>query len=204
MILSTDNKQAFDYFKKVDKVLYRQMVAIGIIERSGIEDPFTALVSSILSQQISTKAADTIYTRLIDKVGTITPSNLLKLGREDLKNIGISYRKTDYILTLCERVVNKEIDFNKLKKLSNEEIIKELITLPGVGIWTVEMLLLFSFRRDNVISYNDLMIREGMKKLYGYSSLDKALFNKHVSIYKDYASLVSLYLWHISKLEELY
>jgi len=199
MILTTDNKEALAYFKEKDSILYQKMIEIGIVEREGTSEPFTALVESILSQQISTKAALTVKSRLLDLVGNITYQSILSLDREDLKSIGISYRKCDYLIALAQAVESKQIDFSTFNNLSNQDIINQLIQLPGIGVWTAEMFLLFCMKRQDVISYGDLMIREGMKKLYGYEHLDKKVFNQHASIYNGYASIVSLYLWVISK-----
>lgn len=199
MIIDGWNEQALAYFKENDPLLYQNIQRTGPISRLGIEDPFQAMVFQIISQQISTKAANSIQARLEKLVNKVDAQTILSLSREQLQQIGISFRKVDYIQGLAKAVESQEINFNELKQLSNQEIINQLTKLAGIGVWSVEMLLLHTFGRMDVISYGDLMIRKGMEKLYGYDKINKKQFNEHAKIYKGYGSIASLYLWHLSK-----
>src|SRR5699024_9767935 len=105
----------------------------------------------------------------------------------------------EYIKGIAESTVNKVIDFKNLKKLSDGEVIKELTQLKGIGEWTAEMLLIHSLNRPNVISYDDLAIRRGMKRLYQMEELPKKTFNHYKENYHPYATTASLYLWEMSK-----
>ncbi|WP_423364390.1 DNA-3-methyladenine glycosylase family protein [Mycoplasma sp. P36-A1] len=199
MIIDAYDINALNHFKSADPILYNAMIEIGPLTREGIDDGFKALVFQIISQQISTKAALTIKNRLLDTITDISPKSILELDKESLQKIGLTYRKCDYIFALALATQNNTINFELMSKMSNEEIIKVLLPLPGIGIWTVEMFLLFTLNRNDIISYNDLMIRVGMEKLYNYDKLDKKTFLKHQEIYGQYATIASIYLWHISK-----
>ena len=135
-------KDELDYLKEIDPILGEVIDRIGFVKREVNPDIFESLISSIISQQISTKAALTVKKRLMDLVGEITPENIINLDIESIQQCGMSMRKADYIKSATESVVNKEIDLYKLDKLTDEEIVKELIKLKGIGEWTAEMMLL--------------------------------------------------------------
>lgn len=187
-----------DYLKKKDKVLGAAIDRIGMIERRVTSDPFKALISSIISQQISTKAAITVEKRLEDLVKLISPENMAKLSLEDIQSCGMSMRKAKYIKGVVDAAISKEIDFQRLGDLSDEEILKKLTSLYGVGVWTAEMILIFSLERSDIVSFGDLAIRRGMMNLYGLDYLTKEDFNKYRKSYSPYGSVASLYLWHLS------
>jgi DNA-3-methyladenine glycosylase II len=107
-------------------------------------------------------------------------------------------KKVGYIKGIAEEAMSGEIDFNNLNSLSDEEIIKKLTALHGIGVWTVEMLLIFSLNRPNIVSYKDLAICRGMMNLYGLKTLSKEQFEKYKKRYSPYGSVASLYLWHLS------
>lgn len=185
--------------KKNDKILGEAIDRIGRINRKIEPEIFSALISSIISQQISTKAAITVKDRLIELIGEINPENLNDKSIEDIQKCGMSLRKAGYIKGVAEASINGIIDFNNLHKLSDEEVIKELIKLKGVGEWTAEMLLIHSLSRPNILSYKDLAIRRGIMKLYGLVELSKEEFEIYRNRYTPYGTVASLYLWEISK-----
>src|SRR5690606_32156269 len=112
---------------------------------------------------------------------------------------GMSLRKAGYIKGSAKAAVDKTIDFDNLVNLSDEEVIKELIKLKGVGEWTAQMLLIHSLERPDVVSFKDLAIRRGMMKLYNLSTLSLEEFYEYKKKYSPYGTVASLYLWHISK-----
>lgn len=187
-----------DYLKRKDKKLGAAIDRIGMIQREVIPDPFTALISSIVSQQIAKKAAETVWTRLNLKLGTITPESIERASLEDIQTCGMSNRKAGYIKGIAEAAISRQVDFSALHALSDQEIILKLSALSGVGVWTAEMLLIFSFNRPNVLSYNDLAIRRGMMNLYGLKDLPKDKFERYRARYSPYCSVASLYLWELS------
>jgi len=186
-----------DYLKKKDKKLGIAIERIGMIEREVTPDLFTALISSIIGQQISIKAAATVWNRLLDW-GEITPQQIASATVEEIQICGMSLRKASYIKGIGEAVVNKTLNLSEFPKLADSEIIKQLSSLHGIGVWTAEMLLIFSMERPNVVSWGDLAIRRGMINLYGLKQLDKVQFERYKKRYSPYGSVASLYLWELS------
>ncbi|HOE57036.1 MAG TPA: DNA-3-methyladenine glycosylase 2 family protein [Bacillota bacterium] len=191
-------RKEIDYLKGKDKKLGAAIDRIGIINRRIIPDPFTALVSSIVSQQISSKAADTVWNRLLSLLGSVNPENINELGLPEIQSCGMSERKAGYIKGIAEAAISGEVDFGALDALSDEDIIKRLSSLRGVGVWTAEMLLIFSLCRPDVVSYKDLAIRRGMMNLYGLKELPEEKFKRYRKRYSPYGSVASLYLWALS------
>ncbi|MGN1385839.1 MAG: DNA-3-methyladenine glycosylase family protein [Bacillus sp. (in: firmicutes)] len=190
-----------DYLKKQDPLLGAFIESFGMIEREVTPNLFTALVNSIISQQISTKAATTIRSRLLDRIPDIKPEAVASLSVEDIQACGMSMRKAGYIKSCADAVIQDHINLEELEHLPDDEVIKQLSSLHGVGVWTAEMLLIFSLQRSDVVSYGDLGIRKGMMKLYGLESLTKKQFASYRERYSPYGSVASLYLWEKSKRE---
>lgn len=186
------------YLAERDKKMGEAMAKIGMLKRKISTDIFSSLIRSIVGQQISSAAAKTVWQRINEKVGGINAENILLLGRENLQKCGLSYRKVEYITDCAEKVASGEINLQSLTTMSDSDVIKKLTTLRGVGVWTAEMILIFSLRRPNVISYGDLAILRGMKILYNLDSIDKKLFENYAKNYFPYASVASLYLWEIA------
>src|SRR5690554_1192834 len=142
MIFEYSNEQLND-LKTKDERLKAVIEKIGRIKRESYPDLFSALIKTISGQQISTKAAATVWQRMKDNLGDVTPENYSKYTIEEIQKCSLSFRKAEYIKKAAESFVNG-IDINSLLLLPNEEFIKEMIKLPGVGRWTAEMLLLFT------------------------------------------------------------
>ncbi len=191
-------QKEIEYLKSKDKKLCVAIDRIGIIEREIIPDTFIALISSVVGQQISSKAADTVWNRLIELVGSISPESLDKTDIAKIQACGMSLRKAGYIKGIAEAAISGEVDFDMLHTMTDEEIIKKLSSLHGVGELTAEMLLIFSLNRLNVVSFKDLAIRRGMMKLYGLKELPIDKFERYRKRYSPYGSVASLYLWALS------
>jgi len=183
------------YLKRRDKKLGRAIDAIGTIERPVIPDLFTALVKSIVAQQISRKAADTVWGRLCVKYLEITPWSIASADVSDIQGCGLSMRKARYIKGIGQAVIGGELNLLELSKMPDDEVIRKLSSLPGIGVWTAEMLLIFSLGRPDVVSWKDLGIRRGMMKLYGLKELTKDQFDRYRKRYSPCGSVASLYLW---------
>ncbi len=183
------------YLTQRDYQLGIAIANIGMIEREVIPDLFTALIRSIVAQQISNKAAETVWQRLCTKLTVINPDSIANTDLTDIQQCGLSTRKASYIKNIGDKTVCGELDFLSLSHLPNDEFIKTLSALQGVGVWTAEMLLIFSLCRPDVVSWGDLAIRRGMMKLYGLSELTKAQFSHYRHNYSPYGSVASLYLW---------
>jgi 3-methyladenine DNA glycosylase/8-oxoguanine DNA glycosylase len=191
-------QKEIDYLKSKDKKLGAAIDRIGMIKREVIPDPFTAIISSVVGQQISSKAADTVWNRLNILLGSIAPESITQAELSEIQKCGMSVRKAEYIKGIAEAAISGEVDFGTLHTLTDEEIIKKLSSLRGVGVWTAEMLLIFSLCRPDVVSYKDLAICRGMMNLYGLKELPIEKFERYKKRYSPYGSVASLYLWALS------
>lgn len=189
--------QEIEYLKRRDKKLGAAIDQIGIIRREITPDPLEALLFSVVSQQISKKAALTVWQRFC-ALGEIAPQSPAQLELAQIQGCGMSARKARYIQGIIAAVQEGRLDFSSLKTQTDEEIIRQLSSLPGVGTWTAEMLLIFSFGRPDVLSYKDLAIRRGMRKLYDLPELSQKEFDRYRKKYSPYGSVASLYLWELS------
>jgi DNA-3-methyladenine glycosylase II len=187
-----------DYLKKKDKKLAEAIERIGMIEREVIPDLFAALINSIVGQQISAKAATTVWNRMLDRFGEITSQKLAEAIVEEIQQCGLSMRKANYIKNISDAVKKGELSLDELSDLPDEEVCRRLSALNGIGVWTAEMLMTFSMQRPNIVSWGDLAIRRGMMMLYHHKELDKARFEKYKKRYSPYGTVASLYLWAIS------
>ena len=158
------------------------------------EDDFKCIVKYIIGQQISDKMRESIWQKLCKK--DITPQTMANINNDELNNLGICRQKINYIKNLSNAILNNNIDFKKLKKLTNEEITKQLTSIKGIGNWTVEMYLIFSLGRENVFSKGDHTIKRVIKWMY---NLEKLPSNKELETYfskwLDYSTIVSAYFW---------
>ncbi|AGA69681.1 HhH-GPD superfamily base excision DNA repair protein [Desulfitobacterium dichloroeliminans LMG P-21439] len=187
-----------EHLKAQDPVLGQAIDQIGMIEREVTPQLFEALISSVVSQQISKKAAETVWNRLQTLLGEVNAEQIDQTELEAIQGCGMSMRKAGYIKGIAEAAQRGEVDFEKLPTLSDDEIIKLLPALPGVGVWTAEMLLIFSLCRPDVVSFKDLAIRRGMMNCYGLNELTKETFDHYRQKYSPYGSVASLYLWALS------
>lgn len=192
------SNEAIEYLKKRDAKIGDAIERIGPIEREVIPDLFAALVNSIVGQQISSKAHVTVWRRLVEQLGEVTPETVLSQSDEAIQSAGLSYRKVDYIKGAAKRIVSGELDLQRLGNLSDEELAQELVKLSGIGLWTAEMLMIFSLERQDVLSFGDLAILRGLRMLYRHRTITPALFLKYKRRYSPYGSVASLYLWEIS------
>jgi len=161
-------------------------------------DAYGALLRAIVGQQLSTKAARTIYRRVCDLFGGSTPSpeQLLAAKEEDLRAAGLSGRKVEYIRDLASHVLDGELELGRLTELSDEEVIEEIVAVRGLGQWTAEMFLLFHLERPDILSGGDLGIRKAIQVEYGLPEMPTP--QRVIEIgepWRPHRSLASLYLW---------
>ena len=186
------------HLKKRDKAFGAVIDKIGPIQRAVNPDLFSALVNSIVGQQISSKAQTTIWQMMSEKLGEITSQSILACSESELQSCGISFRKTSYIRGAAERVADGRLDINALCSKPDAEVCAELVKLDGIGIWTAEMLMLFSMQRPDILSFGDLAILRGMRMLYRHRKITRELFEKYWRRYSPFGSVASLYLWAIA------
>jgi DNA-3-methyladenine glycosylase II len=200
---------------------------IGFLENEVIPDLFTAICFNIISQQVAYKAALTVWQRFcaeLAKAGlakaeltkassddlatdpdnntniVIQPAAVLTLNQEILQALGLSWRKVSYIRGIAEMFVDGTINPVQLINLPDDEIRQQLIKLPGIGNWTVDMLLMFSLERPDVISWHDLALRRGLMRLHQLSAedLNRDKYESYRRLYSPYGTIASFYLWHIA------
>ncbi len=160
-------KKALSHFKKTDPKIHKAGLEIEIITLTIHPDPFLRLTRTIVGQQLSVKAAQTIFSRfekLFEK--NINPGELLKIPEIKLREAGMSFQKIKYLKDLAQKTLLNEINLHELKNKQNEEVIAELIKVKGIGNWSAEMFLMFSLGREDVFSYGDLGLQNAIKKLY--------------------------------------
>jgi DNA-3-methyladenine glycosylase II len=161
-------------------------------------DAYGALLRAIVGQQLSTKAARTIYLRVLDLFGgtTPTPEQLLEASEEDLRACGLSGRKTEYVRDLAAHVLSGELELDRLEDLEDEPVIEEIVAVRGLGRWTAEMFLLFHLQRPDVLSGGDLGIRKAIQVEYGLEEMPTPTRVLEIGEpWRPHRSLASLYLW---------
>lgn len=154
------------------------------------------LIESIISQQLSVKASDTIYKRfkqLFGKDRCPSPQDVLKTTDETIRTAGISFQKISYIKSVADAFISGLINIKKIKQMSDEEVIAALTQIRGVGKWTAEMVLIFTLNRPDVFSLGDLGLRNAITKLYGITNQKEML--KLSEKWKPYRSTACWYLW---------
>lgn len=161
-------------------------------------DAYGALLRAIVGQQLSTKAARTIYGRVLDLFGDSTPApeQLLEAEEADLRACGLSGRKVEYVRDLASHIVAGELELERLDQLPDEEVIEEIVAVRGLGVWTAEMFLLFHLERPDVLSGGDLGIRKAVQIEYGLDEMPAP--GRVLEIgepWRPHRSLASLYLW---------
>ena len=191
-------EKEIDYLRKRDPILGAAIDCIGHINREVNPDMFSALVNAIVGQQISSKAQATIWQRMVVAFAPMTPASIFSRSDEELQSCGISFRKASYIKEIAASIMDGRIDLVNLETRTDEEVCKHLVQIKGIGIWTAEMLMIFSMQRPNVLSFDDLAIIRGLKILYHHRNITPKLFAKYKRRYSPYATVASLYLWAIA------
>lgn len=187
------------YLKKSDPALGAVIDRVALPSFTSRPNHFRSLVEAIISQQLSDKAAATITKRFIGLFDTVSfpgASAVVSASAKRLRRAGISGAKVLYIKNIARAVYGGSLDFQRLRRLADEEVILELTKLKGVGRWTAEMFLMFSFRRPDIFSYGDLGLRNAMVKLYrirGKFTPDKA--RKIALRWSPYRTYACRYLW---------
>ena len=162
------------------------------------EDYFYSLVHSIVFQQLNGKVAKIIFMRFIKLLprNRINPSQVLMVDNNEMKKAGLSFQKINYIKNLAHFFNENLFDKNSIEKMSDEEISKLLIKIKGVGQWTVDMFLMFTLNRLDVMPYSDLAIKKGVKNLFSLNELPRKDEMKRLSAnWSPYRTIACMYLW---------
>lgn len=194
-----DYPAALAHFKLCDPVLYAAALASSptLPKKAKQQDYPFHLYSSIISQQISVKAADAILKRFLDLVGDPhSPEHILTHTIEDLRGIGLSRQKASYVLSIARHAKDKTVRFDTLDDTTDQEVIDELVQIKGVGQWTAEMFLMFTLARPDVFSVGDLGLLNAAKKLYSKSELTKTELLELSAQWSPHRTAAALVLWH--------
>lgn len=204
-MINYDTKE-MQYISDKHPVMKTLVEHYGMLQMGKVKDIYTSLVLHIISQMLANSVSETLIKRFINLVGEITPENVLRVGKEAIRECGISLKKAEYILELSNSVVEGGYDFSGLESMSDDEAVKHLMQIKGVGKWTAEMIVEFTMGRLNIFSYDDVALQNGIKKAHGFKTLSKMRFERLRKLYAPYCSVASVYYyaynddksgWHI-------
>ena len=194
----TYGETELSYLRQKDKRLGEVIDRVGPVRRAVDTDLFSAVVHHIVGQQISTKAQATIWQRMQDALVSVNAETILAAGVPKLQALGMTFRKAEYITDFAQKVLDGSFDIEAVWSMPDDEAIKALSSLNGIGVWTAEMILLFCMQRPNILSYGDLAIHRGMRMVYHHRKIDRKLFEKYRRRLSPYCSVASLYFWAVA------
>ncbi len=184
-----------------DKVLAPLLKAVPAFLLEPKKHVYLSLCSSIMSQQLSVRVAEVLYQRFLALYGKKTPTvkMIAATPHEQLRGIGLSNAKAQYVLNVCNYFIEQRITDKTFEKLNDEEVIEVLVKIKGVGRWTAEMILMFSLAREDVFSVDDLGIQQAIQHLYGLNASDKKTLKlamlQTAEQWKPYRTYACRYLW---------
>ena len=196
-----DIEAGLDILKK-DKNMKVLIKKFGRPDFNQGQDYFQSLLRSIVFQQLSGKAAQTIYERLVSlipKTSNLCPNEILKLNKDEMRKAGLSFQKINYVRNLADYFENNSLQKNNVEKMTEEEISKELIQIKGIGQWTVDMFLMFTLNRADILPYKDLGIQKGIMKIFKMKNLPSKNEMENCSKkWRPYRTIACWYLWRIA------
>jgi DNA-3-methyladenine glycosylase II len=190
-------RKAVAHLKKSDPVLRAIIERLGPCRMEFGPPEFHSLAEAIVYQQLNGKAAVTIFKRFAALAGEpLTPTGVLKLTDEQMRSVGLSKQKTAYLKDLAAKTNAGLLDFSKLPTLPDEEVIKHLTQVKGIGVWTAQMFLMFTLKRENVLPTGDYGVQAAIKKHYKKRKLPKPqVMEKIAKCWEPYRSVACWYLW---------
>jgi len=190
-------RKAVRHLTQADPVLRAIINRVGPYRMEYGDPEFHSLAEAIIYQQLNGKAAVTIFKRFAALAGEpLTPEGILKLSEEQLRSVGLSKQKSSYLRDLAAKTHEGKLDFGRLPKLSDDEVIEHLTQVKGIGVWTAHMFLMFALRRPNVLPTGDFGVRMAMKKYYKKRKLPKPdQMEKIAKAWEPYRSVACWYLW---------
>ncbi|MGA7733494.1 MAG: DNA-3-methyladenine glycosylase [Chloroflexia bacterium] len=190
---------AFNHLSSAEPAMSGLVERVGPLHLSQTDDYFFTLVESICSQQLSSKVADTIIGRiraLASNKEHIEAEDILSIPDQALRDVGLSWSKVRYVKDLAQKVADGEVHLARIATMDDEEIVRELTLVKGIGRWTAEMFLMFSLARPDVFAVGDYGLQVGLKRLYDLPDLPKsAQMRELAEPWRPYRSYASLYLW---------
>ena len=192
-----DNQtESVQYLASKDKRLAKAMKLVGTITYQPYYEPFSFIVHEIIEQMLSIKVGTKIYSRLEELCGgDITPERINSVTEEAIRGTGTSLRKAKNIKALAETLIEGTLSFEAFKDMSDAEIIKELSKLPGIGVWTAKMYLIFVLDRQDVLPYEDSAFLQSYQWLYKTNELSPEAVKKKCKKWKPYASVAARFLY---------
>lgn len=188
---------AVQYLCKKDKRLAKLVEMVGEIEYRTQPDCFARLVRSVINQMLSNKVAQVIGGRVAELCGgAITPEALLRLDRKQLRAAGLSYSKADNILGIAKAATDGSLDFSAFPNMTDEEVLKELSRLRGIGTWSAKMYLIFTLDRKDILPYEDVAFLQTYAWLYKTDDLKPASIMKRCKKWKPYSSIAARYFYY--------
>ena len=190
-------RKALNHLKNCDPVLLAIIERVGPCRMEYSVPEFCSLAEAIVYQQLNGKAAVTIFKRFSDLAGDpLTPEGILKLTDEQLRGVGLSKQKSSYLKDLAAKTASGLLNFTDLYELSDEEVIKHLTQVKGIGVWTAHMFLIFSLRRPNVLPTGDYGVQVAVRKHYRKRKLPKPKdMEKIARAWEPYRSVACWYMW---------
>ncbi|WP_026075852.1 DNA-3-methyladenine glycosylase family protein [Noviherbaspirillum massiliense] len=181
---------------KRDRIMRKLIPQFGDLHLVGRGEPFTTLARSIVGQQISVKAADAVWQRVIEVCPKCTPAQFLKAGNEKLALCGLSKRKAEYIIDLAEHFKAKRVHVDKWAEMADEDVIAELIQIRGIGRWTAEMFLIFNLLRPNVLPLDDLGLLKGISiNYFSGEPVSRSDAREVAANWEPWRTVATWYLW---------
>ncbi len=194
VFISKKMEESIQYLISVDKVLNQLYKKYGVPYIPSRPQGFVTLCKLILEQQVSLSSAKACFLKLESFLVEITPSTIFEANEEDLKANGISRQKVVYLKELSKAVLNKQLNLDSFELKSADEIRKELIKIKGIGNWTIDVYLMFSLQKQDIIPLGDIAIINTIKELYNCCSSDDILIISQK--WKPYRTMASYFLWH--------
>ena len=191
-------RQGVDHLRHHDPVLRGVIDQVGTLALRLKRARFPMLVQSILSQQISGKAARSIEMRLRDRLRPrrVTTGSILKLSPDELRSVGVSPQKARSLHDLASRVAAGDVRLSRMARMTDDEVISELVQVRGIGVWTAQMFLMFSLGRTDVFPHDDFGIRSALARLHGLPQLpDRQTAQQLATPLRPYATIASWYCW---------
>ena len=194
--MTPEYQKARRHLSRRDAVLKDLIRRVGPCTLQPDRDGFRVLVRSIISQQISTKAAMSIGARLKESVGVIKPENILKASEETLQSVGLSGGKRKALRDLAGKCQSGEVPLKKLPKLPDEEVIELLVPVHGIGRWTAEMYLIFALGRSDILPVHDLGLRAGVRNNWSLAELPgRDELVELADPWRPYRSIATWFIW---------
>jgi DNA-3-methyladenine glycosylase II len=200
MVFIDEVAKACRHLSANDPVLAKVIEAHGTPDLNPHNDHYGELVNSIVAQQLSSRAGNTIWQRVLDLFGgkMPTPAQLIAVDKEKIRACGVSYSKVAYMKDLAQHVIDKRLDLKHVSTMPNDQLIEQLIAIKGIGVWSAHMFMIFGLGRLDILPVGDLGVRKAAMKLYGLRQLpspERLVKLSKQNSWPPYESIAAWYLW---------